>query len=200
MDKGFVEIKIEGSKGNLPLSPDNYDIGELIVMLQNAESLLYQNDYTFSIRTSMNDTREIKIDKTTAFYKKADVWADAEFYFYGKIIDAGGKDKANIHVVMEDEKTVTIDIPMTFLEQYDKNLLYKTFGIRATGKQNLQTGEINESTLKFVEFVDYTPKYDAQYLRTLREKAKNNWLGDINPDSWLSEIRGSYKPQESCFA
>lgn len=41
---GSIEIRITGSKGNLDLSPDNYDIRELIAMLENAEDLLYPGD------------------------------------------------------------------------------------------------------------------------------------------------------------
>jgi len=45
MDKiGSIEIKITGSMGNLDLSPDNYDIRELIDMLENVEDLLYSGD------------------------------------------------------------------------------------------------------------------------------------------------------------
>lgn len=34
--------------------------------------------------------------------------------------------------------------------------------------------------------------YDANYLSNLREKAKKNWLGNINANDWLKEIRGGY--------
>ena len=94
---------------------------------------------------------------------------------------------------MTDELgSITIETPKIFLEGYDENLLYKTFGIRATGKQHSETGEIDKSTLKFIELVDYQPKYDEQYLKELRNKAKKNWLDTIDPDSWLTEIRGDY--------
>ena len=43
------------------------------------------------------------------------------------------------------------------------------FGIRVTGKHS-ETGEIDQH------------KYDEQYLKSLRDKAKKNWLGTINPD------------------
>ncbi len=49
-------------------------------------------------------------------------------------------------------------MPIRFLEPYDENLLYKTFGIRATGKQHSETGEVDTSTLKLIELVDYQPK------------------------------------------
>ncbi len=242
---GFIEIRIAGSKGNLDLSPDNYDIRELIAMLENAEDLLYSGDkkdrptisyrfeegsvkhifktsiqyiigfnavigqinqvqnidfldigtakafeniqdiaakknYTFSIKTSLDQTNEVKVDRTTRFYRTEAIWADAEFYFYGKVTNAGGKDNANIHISTEEHGTVRIQTPISFLEEYDENMLYKTFGIRATGKQHSETGEIDISTLKFVELVDYQPKYDEQYLKALREKAKKSWLGSID--------------------
>ena len=107
--------------------------------------------------------------------------------------NAGGKDKANIHVFTEQLGTIRIQTPITFLEQYSENLLYKTFGIRAIGKQHSETGEIDTSSLRFVELVDYQPKYDEQYLKTLRERAKKSWLGEINSQNWLNEIRGGYE-------
>lgn len=255
---GSIEISITGSKGNLDLTPDNYDIREVIAMLENAEDLLYSGDkkdrptisyrieegsvkhifktsmqfvigfnavigqvsqmqnidfldaktakafenlqnvatkknYAFSIKTSLEQTNEVKLDTTTRFYRTEAIWADAEFYFYGKVTNAGGKDKANIHLSTEELGTVTIETPKAFLEDYEENLLYKTFGIRTKGKQHSETGEIDKSTLKFVELVDYQPKYDEQYLKSLREKAKKNWLGTISPDNWLNEIRGGYE-------
>jgi len=255
---GFIEVKISGSKGNLDLSPDNYDIREIITMLENAENLLYAGDqkdrpiisyrieegcvkhifktsiqyiigfnavigqinevknvdfldyktvksfeniqdiaikknYSFSIRTSLEHSNEVKVDRTTHFFRTEAIWADAEFYFYGKITNAGGKDKANIHISTQELGTVRIQTPISFLEDYDDNLLYKSFGIRAKGKQHSETGEIDTSTLQFVELIDYKPKYDEQYLKRLREKATKRWLGTICPNSWLREIRGSYE-------
>ena len=37
-----------------------------------------------------------------------------------------------------------------------------------------------------------TTKYNEQYLKELRAKAKKNWLGKIDPDKWLKQIRGGY--------
>lgn len=254
---GFVEIRITGSKGNLDLSPDNYDIREVIDILENAEHLFYSGDkkerptisykieegsvkhifktsmqyiigfnavigqvnqaknidfldivtarafeniqdiatkknYAFSIKTSLDQTNEVKLDKTTHFYRADAIWTDAEFYLYGKVTNAGGKDKANIHLSTEELGIVIIETPKKFLEGYEENLLYKTFGIRATGKQHAETGEIDKSTFEFVELVDYHPKYDEHYIKSLREKAKRNWLGTIDPNNWLKEIRGGY--------
>lgn len=254
---GYIEIRIIGSKGNIELSPDNYDIREIISILENAEDLLFPNekkerptisykieqgsvrhifktsiqyiigfnavigqvsqtknidfldlptakaieniqsiatkkDYAFTISTSVENSNEIKIDRITNFHRTESVWADAELYLYGKVTNAGGKEKANIHVYTEELGTVRIETPISFLEQYEENLLYKTFGIRAIGKQQSETGEIDKTSLKFVELIDYEQSYDEKYLKSLRDKAKKTWLGKIDADKWLKEIRGGY--------
>ena len=254
---GYIQIRITGSKGNLELSPDNYDIREIISILENAENLLYpgdkkdrpaitykieegsvrhilktsiqyiigfnaiigqvnqsqnidfldlstakaleniqdmaaKRDYAFTINTSIDNSNEVKIDRTTRFYRTESVWVEAEFYFYGKVTNAGGKERANIHIYTDELGTVRIETPIAFLEKYEDNLLYKTFGIRAIGKQHSETGEVDKSTLKFLDLVEYQPKYDETYLKALRAKAKKSWLGSINPDDWLKQIRGGY--------
>lgn len=259
MDKiGFIEIKIAGSKGNLNLTPDNYDIREIIAILENAENLLFptdkrdrpnisykieegsvrhilktsiqyiigfnavigqvnqlqnidfldlstakafeniqdiasKKDYIFSITTSIDNTNEVRIDRTTMFRRTEAIWADAEFYFYGKITNAGGKSKPNIHVFTEELGTVIIQTDVSFFEGLEENIIHKKpYGIRAVGKQHSETGEIDTSTLKFIELINYEPKYDEIYLKTLRDKAKKSWLGSINPDAWLKDLRGGY--------
>jgi len=151
-----------------------------------------KHDYKFSIKTSLDNSNEIVIDRNSTFKRSESVWGDAEFYFYGKVTNAGGKDKANIHIYTDELGTVRIQTPISFLEDYEENLLYKTLGIRALGKQHSETGEIDTSSLKFVELIDYQRKYDENYLSNLREKAKKNWLGNINADAWLKNIRGGY--------
>lgn len=38
----------------------------------------------------------------------------------------------------------------------------------------------------------YNPGYDEGYLKSLRDKAKKSWNNVKDPDTWLSEMRGSY--------
>ena len=255
---GFIEIIVSGKNGNLDLTPDNYDIREVIAILENAENLLFsgnkkdrpiisyqiqegsvkhifktsiqyiigfnaiigqlsqvqsidfldistakafenmqilatQKDYTIDIKTSLNQSNEIKLDKSTSFYRTEAIWADAEFYFYGRVTNAGGKNNANIHILTDDMGIIRVQTPISFLEEYEENLLYKSFGIRAKGKQHSETGEIDKSSLEFIELINYNPKYDEQYLKSLRDKAKKSWLGKIEPESWLKNIREGYE-------
>lgn len=253
---GHIEISIKGFKGNLELTPENYDIREVIGVLEQTETLLFpgekrerpvisyrqesgsvkhifqtsmqtiigftailaqittsqnidflelntaraiesfqetaiKKDYIILLKTSLPASSELRIDKSTRYFRTSTVWADAEFYFYGKITNAGGKDRVNIHINTEDLGIIRIETPQLVLENLEENILYKSFGIRASGKQNTETGEIDKGSLVFLEMIDYSPKYDQEYLQKIRKKA-NNWLRTINADDWLRELRGGY--------
>jgi len=252
---GQIEIRIIGKQGNIDLSPDNYDIKDLITILENAEKLLFplkkerpiitydikegsvrhilktsiqaiiyfnalileitnkknidfleyqtanaieiiqdnaiKRNFEFEISTSIEKSNILKISPQTNYKRTQNIWVDAELYYYGQIINAGGKINSNIHLVT-DFGTFTIDTPKDFLEQFDKNLLYKSYGVRVLGKQNIETGEVDKSTLKFSELIDYNPNYDEVYIKKLIKQATPNWTG-IDADSWLSEIRGYYE-------
>lgn len=157
---------------------------------ENIQDTALRKNYSFSITTSLPQTNEIQLNPDTKYYRTEVIWVDAEFYFYGKVTNAGGKDKANIHIYTEEAGTVRIQTPIPFLEQCNDNILYKTLGIRASGRQHAETGEIDTSSLKFISLANYEPEYDEQYLKALRDKAKKSWLGNIDPDQWLREIRG----------
>lgn len=257
MDKfGHIEIRVLGNKGNLKLSPDNYDVKEIISMLQNIEDLLYptnkkdrplitydlqegsvkhifktsiqaiigfsailtqiqksnsidflelrtaqaieniqnfsyQKNYDFEIKSSVDNETVLNINPSSKFLRTENIWVEAELYFYGTLTNAGGKSSINIHLDTDEFGSLTIDTDKDFLMEQEENLLYKKYGIRALGKQNIETGEIDKKTLKLIELIDFAPKYDDEYLNALIKKAKGNWKG-INPDEWLNEMRGDY--------
>jgi len=250
----FIVIKIKGFKGNVEISPSNFDIRELIEVVEQTEKLLFpserkerplisyqleegsvknifktnlqtilgftailgqiystqnidfleantakaietfqeiavKKDYTFEINTSLLDSAKLKIDNSTFFYRTKEHWVDAEFYFYGKITKAGGKENVNIQLSTTEYGILLIQTPQEFLANAEENILYKTFGLRAKGKQNSDTGEIDKSSLIFLELLDYNKIYNEKYIQSLRAKAKV-WLTKINPDEWMNDIRG----------
>jgi len=253
--KAYIEIRVKGRTGNIDISPDNFDIREIMSVIEQVEALLFptdrsnrptisykmeqgsvrnifktsvqaviafnaiigqvnanqnidfldlptakaiesfqesalKKDYSFSISTSLADSNELNVDKATHFFRNASYWADAEFYFYGKITNAGGKEKANIHVSTEDLGVIRIETPIEFLEHQESNILYKSYGVRAIGKQNSETGEIDKTSLKFVEIVNYQPNFEEVYLNKLIERASKRWNNVSDPDAWLRELRG----------
>lgn len=254
---GNIEFRVIGKSGVNDLTPNNYDIKYLAILLQDIENLLYPNNkkdrplitydvqegsvrhifsttmqtiiafsaivsqvqttksidfldiktakafeniqktsieknYSFEIKTSLNDDCELKITPQSKFFRTENIWAEAELYFYGTLINAGGKNKANIHLDTAEYGTLTIDTGKNFLEEQEHNLLYKKFGVRAIGKQNIETGEIDTKSLELIELLGYNPKYDEDYLNKLISKAKHNWK-DVNADEWLLNLRGEYE-------
>lgn len=249
-----IIIKISGFKGNIKLTPDNFDIKEVIELIEQTEKLLFPNDrknrplisyrveegsiknifktsvqtvigfsavlmqvqatkqidfletnsakaietlqknsvekgYSFEIYTSLKDSPKVYIDKNTFYFRTEEEWVDAEFYFYGKITNAGGKEKANIHLFNQEYGTLYIATPQEFLAKAEKNILYKQFGVRAKGKQNTITGEIDKNSLQFLELLDYESAYNEKYLKQLRKKSAK-WLFNTNPDKFMDELRG----------
>ena len=160
--------------------------------LENIQNLSRQKNYEFQIKTSLKEDYELIINPSTEFFRSENIWVDAEFYFYGVLKDAGGKTKANVHLDTKDYGYLSIETGEDFLKQQEENLLYKEFGVRATGKQNVETGEIDTKSLKLLELVDYNPTFDSYYLDDLISKAKKNWVG-IDPDEWLKNLRGPYE-------
>lgn len=254
---GELSIRITGFKGNLPLSPENYDIKELQTLLPYIEDILYpinkkdrplityhlnegsiinqfktgiqaiiainavfghiikersidfldlksataiefiqnlsyEKNYTFSLATSLKGSVQLDITPETKFIRSENIWVDAEFYFYGILTNAGGKNKANIHIESKEYGQLVVNTPKSFLENLEQNFLYKEFGVRAKGKQNLSTGEIDKRTLSFIELIDHSPVYDETYIKGLIKKAKQSWKG-INTNEWLENLRGDFE-------
>ena len=253
---GQIEINVRGSKGSLELSPNNYDIKEIIEVLQNAENLLYpntkrerpvityeisegsvkhiiktalqavigfnailaqikaenysidflelptarafeffqkesqKNNYEYDIKTSLSEETKITINRHTKFIRSEEIWVDAEFYFYGIIVDAGGKSKANVHLDTKEHGLLKIDASKELLTNYENNPLYKPYGVRARGKQNMRTGEIDKNALLLIDIINYNPSYKEDYIKSLINKAKKSWSDVKDADEWLKNIRG----------
>lgn len=160
--------------------------------IESIQNLSRQKNHEFQIKTSLNDNYELVINPSTKFFRTEDIWADAEFYFYGILKDAGGKNKANIHLETQDYGYLTIETGEEFLKGREENLLYREFGVRASGKQNTETGELDTKSLELLELLDYQPKFDSDYLDSLIKKAKKSWK-DVDTDEWLLNLRGEYE-------
>ncbi len=256
MDKiGQIEIVVKGFMGNIEITPDSYDIKDIMGILQNVEDLLFpnnkkerpiisyniqtgsvkhviktsmqailgfnailsqvQNDNSidflevqtarafeyfqesaqkqnveFTISTSIQNTAQVIINMDTKLHRSEEIWADAEFYFYGVIIDAGGKSKANIHLDTKEYGLLKIDASKQILAEYESNPLYKSFGVRALGKQNIKTGEFDQSKLRLLDIIDFNPLYKEDYIKSLIKKAKSSWGNIKDADEWLNNLRG----------
>lgn len=148
-----------------------------------------QNDYSFEFLTSQETNAILSITPETNYFRNEDLWVDAEFFFYGELTNAGGKNAPNIHLMTKETGTLYIDVDKEFLKMRDENILYKEYGVRVQGKQNIATGELDKKELKLIELVDYDARFDEKYLSTLISKVGNKFSG-MDVDNWIRKIRG----------
>lgn len=157
--------------------------------IENMQDFAIRNNYDISIKTSDKPERTFAINPETHYVRHDNIMVGIESYFYGKLVDAGGKDKANIHLLTRDFGLLTIKSDKIYLADYKGNPLYRDFAVRVRAKQNIVTGDIDKSSLELIELVDYQPRYDNDYLQALITKATPKWT-DVDTDKWVNEIRG----------
>ena len=251
-----IEINIKGMNGSEKLSPDNFDIKEIVDILENIEPLLYPNakghrptisygieegsvknvfgvtaqaaaafaavlslvnssgsldglepptakaleqyqimarkrGYSFEFSSSTARDVLLSITPETSYIRSQGVWVETEMYFYGSLEDAGGKESPNIHLQTKEFGLIVISTDKDTLRSEGRNLLYKEYGVRALGLQNALTGELDKSSFKLVEILDYTPAFDESYINGLINKVGDKFK-DVDVDEYISELRGSY--------
>lgn len=155
--------------------------------IESLQRIAREKDYVVTLSANQ---QSLQLDRTTHYERQQQVWVDAEFYLYGELTNAGGKNNPNIHLDTKEHGTLRISVNKDFLKEGEKNLLYKKFGVRAAGRQNLKTFEIDPNSLQFVELLDYNRDYSQSYLDALIKRAAPAWAEVMDPDQWLEELRG----------
>jgi hypothetical protein len=156
--------------------------------IESLQRLAVEKDYVVTLRA--NDSG-LRIDRNTHYERDEAIWVDAEFYLYGELVDAGGKSSPNIHLDTEEFGVLRIAAEKDFLKNAEENLLYRRFGVRVQGRQNLGTFEMDRNSLTFLELLDYDAEYAESYLDGLLKKAAPAWESVPNADDWLAELRGT---------
>jgi hypothetical protein len=141
-------------------------------------------EITFS--NSLPYKNELKITKSTNYYKPQTDWIETEFYLYGEIYQEGGI-TPNLHIITKEHGKLTVFATKEQLLE-GENKLYRSYGLRAIGKQNLTDGKLVD--LKLIDFLEYNPIFDKMELDILIAKATPNLSSIANVDTWLAEIRG----------
>jgi hypothetical protein len=155
--------------------------------IESLQRLAIEKNYTVTLSANQ---QQLRIDKTTHYERAETLWAEAEFYLYGQLTNAGGKSNPNIHLDTEEFGSLRITTDKQYLEGEERNLLYKKFGVRVKGRQNLRTFEMDRNSLEFLELFEYDSHYSETYLDTLMQKAASAWREVTDSDAWLDELRG----------
>ncbi len=164
------------------------------LMPQTAEAIEYfqslskKNGWAIALGAWRFSDAPLVIDPTTEF-EKTENWTEADFFFYGEVQDAGGKTSPNLHLQTDDHGLLKIQARKAQLAEIESNLLYKTVGVRASGRQNVKNGDIDLASLALIEFTEFEKNTPSDYLDSLIEKSKLSWAGVEDADAWLESIR-----------
>lgn len=130
----------------------------------------------------------LKVDSRTNLIKVDDVWVQVEKYLHGKIVDMGGKTKANVHLELENGQSLTVASTHDLLAKDDRNRLYRPALLHVTAEENLQTGEMRN--LHLLSFETHHPSYDEDEFRLLVERGTKAWREVSSATEWIDELRG----------
>lgn len=145
-----------------------------------------ENNFEISFLSSSTIEPNLKINKETNFFKIAATFIETEFVLYGKVNEEGGNNP-NFHLLTKEHGKLVISATEQQLLEGEKRL-FKIYGVRAKGKQNLSDGKPFD--LKLIDYITYNPNYDEHKLDLLIERASVNWNTIPNVDIWLNKIRG----------
>lgn len=113
-----------------------------------------------------------------------------EKYLTGKVVNAGGKQDPNVHLVLADtDQSVRIDATEKQLAAEKENQLYKDVTVRVQAEQHLGTKALRK--LRLIEFSPQTAEVDEQALASLWEKGRKAWKDVTSPTAWVEALRGN---------
>ena len=145
-----------------------------------------EKNLEISFYSSLGTKPILKINHETQFFKIAASHIETEFVLYGKVNEEGGNNP-NFHLLTKEYGKLVISATEQQLLEGEKRL-FKIYGVRAKGKQNIADGKPFD--LKLIDYITYNPNYNENKLDILIERASVKWNTISNVDSWLSEIRG----------
>jgi hypothetical protein len=145
-----------------------------------------ERNLEISFYSSSNTKPILKINQETKFFKVAATFIETEFVLYGKVNEEGGNNP-NFHLLTKEYGKLVISATEQQLLEGEKRL-FKVYGVRVKGKQNLTDGKPFD--LKLIDYITYNPNYNENKLDLLIERASTIWNTVPNVDSWLNEIRG----------
>lgn len=160
--------------------------------IQTIQEAARKNGFTYEFGSPDSDKPALVINNYTDYRVNENLWVNAELYLYGYILNAGGKDKCNIHLQTVDFGTLIINADKDYIASFHENILYQQWMVRVLGQQNLCTGAINPTSLQMIEMEKIKSSYDENYLDHLIENASPNWKDIKDPVEWVDQIRGNH--------
>jgi hypothetical protein len=128
------------------------------------------------------------VNFSTDYRRVEQVWVHVEKYLYGKINEWGGKTKANVHLELENGKTLIVESSQNLVAQEERNLVYHKALLHVTAEENLLTGALRN--LRLLAFEAHQPSFDEVEFKRMVERGTQAWAGVPDSSAWVESLRG----------
>ncbi len=140
--------------------------------------------------TDTGNTLSVRVDASSDFQNQVEaIWVPVEKFLQGTVVDMGGTTKPNIHLKLDDGKTVMIAATQQLIAGEETNRLYRQALLRVSADESLKTGELRNLTL--LAFDASQPQWDEAAFDKLVQKGTKAWA--VVPENWLEALRGHHE-------
>lgn len=134
----------------------------------------------------------VSVVNTSQFqHGSENAWVGVEKYLTGKVVNAGGKQDPNVHLVLSDSgENVRVSATEQQLGAEKENQLYKDVTLRVQAEQHLTTKQVRN--IRLIQFLPHKGDVDEQLLAALWEKGRNAWKNVTSASGWVETLRGNH--------
>jgi hypothetical protein len=145
---------------------------------------------TYSVQTDPI-SRPLRVANTSQFqHGSENAWISVEKHLTGKVVNAGGKQDPNVHLVLTDSGvSVRVSATEQQLGGEKENQLYKEVTLRVQAEQHLRTRALRN--IRLVQFLPQASEADERALAELWQKGREAWHGVTSAAGWVEALRGN---------
>jgi hypothetical protein len=146
---------------------------------------------SYRVRDASNAGAKPLTVKSISHYQHAgeNAWVLVEKYLAGKVVDLGGKQDPNVHLVLTDTgKSIRVSATEQQLAAETENQLYKEVTLRVQAEQHLKTRDLRN--VRLLEFLHRTDEVDEAALSRLWSRGSEAWRGIPSATAWVESMRG----------
>jgi hypothetical protein len=145
---------------------------------------------TYSIQSG-HGVRPLRISNASQFqHGSENAWVTVEKYLSGKVVNAGGKQDPNVHLVLADSgESVRVSATEQQLGGEKENQLYKDVTLRVQAEQHIRTKALRD--VRLIQFLAATTEPDEQALAELWKKGREAWRDVASAAGWVESLRGN---------
>lgn len=171
-------------------SPDSLSLidAKRAAVVERWQATARQNPQRSYLVTDRAAQISFTVNSATDYRRIEQVWVHVEKYLHGKVVDLGGKTKANVHLELESGETLTVAASQDLLAKDEHNRLYRSALLHVTAEENLLTGALRN--LRLLAFEEHQPSYDEDEFKRMVERGTQAWAEVPDSAAWVEALRG----------